>query len=224
MSTSSGIYQICNITNGHIYIGSAVDIQRRWKNHISDLRNNKHHSGHLQNAFNKYGKPAFVFEIIELCDSEKLLEREQHYLDLLHPEYNISPTAGRPLGIKRSKETLLKMSIANTGKPGWWKGKTLYPETKKKLSERLKGNSRNKGKTHSSETRAKISSALSGRTLSDSHRLSIGTSLKGKTRSVTSCQKTSDSLKGRVISSEWRKKLSESRKAWWRNKKENEVK
>ena len=216
---SSGIYEIRNTLNGHVYIGSAVDIDRRWKNHISDLRNNKHHSGHLQNAFNKYGRPAFVFSVVELCSPEILIEREQYYLDSQRPEYNISPTAGRPLGIKRSKETIQKMSKANTGKPGWWTGKTLYPETKKKLSEMLKGNTRHKGKKHSEETRQKISSSHKGVALSEEHRINIGKAIKGKTRSLESKQKTSNALKGRIISDEWRQKLSVSRKTWWQNKK-----
>jgi hypothetical protein len=52
---ASGIYQIRNKANGHRYVGSSNNIQERWHKHISDLNRNKHHSRHLQNAWNKYG-------------------------------------------------------------------------------------------------------------------------------------------------------------------------
>jgi len=52
---ASGIYQIKNTLNGKFYVGSAVNIKQRWSTHISSLNKNNHHSGHLQNAWNKYG-------------------------------------------------------------------------------------------------------------------------------------------------------------------------
>lgn len=55
----SGIYEIRNTINGHCYIGSAVNIQKRWNNHKHELLNHKHHSIHLQNDWDRYG-----FEII----------------------------------------------------------------------------------------------------------------------------------------------------------------
>jgi group I intron endonuclease len=45
-----------------------------------------------------------------------LIEREQYYLDLLKPEYNICKIAGSTLGFKHSELTKAKMSINNTGK------------------------------------------------------------------------------------------------------------
>jgi hypothetical protein len=33
-------------------------------------------------------------EILEYCEPSKVLEREQYYIDLLKPEYNILKTAG----------------------------------------------------------------------------------------------------------------------------------
>ena len=34
-----GIYKIQNKLNGKIYVGQSVDIERRWKEHISDAKN-----------------------------------------------------------------------------------------------------------------------------------------------------------------------------------------
>jgi len=107
----SGIYKIINIINNKIYIGSAVNIYIRWKSHIQLLQNNKHHSIYLQNSWNKYGGGNFKFEIIEYIeDKNKLIEREQFYLDTYNSYnplfgYNESPTAKSPLGFKHTEET-----------------------------------------------------------------------------------------------------------------------
>ena len=96
-----GVYQIRNLISGKIYIGSTVHFRDRKYSHFKELRSGTHHSSRLQAAFNKYGENAFVFEPIEIVDHEdKLLDREQHYLDTLLPfgkfGYNISKLAGEP--------------------------------------------------------------------------------------------------------------------------------
>ena len=62
----SGIYQIRNLVNGKVYVGSAVNLQHRRREHRSDLRNGNHHSIKLQRAYNKYGESSFAFEILEI--------------------------------------------------------------------------------------------------------------------------------------------------------------
>lgn len=56
---------------------------------------------------NKYSK--FSLNILEYCSPKKAIEREQYYLDLLNPKYNILKKAGSLLGFKHSLETLVKM-------------------------------------------------------------------------------------------------------------------
>ena len=85
----TGIYKITCISNNRIYIGSAQNIQIRWNKHLNDLKNKKHINIHLQRAYDKYGINDFLFEIIENCDKQELLIREQYYLDTLNPEFNI---------------------------------------------------------------------------------------------------------------------------------------
>lgn len=48
-------------------------------------------------------------EILEFCNLNKLLSREQFYLDNLKPEYNIAQTAGSTLGYKHTDESIAKM-------------------------------------------------------------------------------------------------------------------
>lgn len=110
------IYQIKNTKTNKIYIGSAVDVNNRWIRHRSDLILGRHHSIHLQRAWEKYGEESFEFSIIEeVSESEQLIVREQYFIDLnksANPDfgYNISPTAGSSLGVKHSDETRQKFS------------------------------------------------------------------------------------------------------------------
>ncbi len=108
----SGVYAIIHITSGKRYVGSAADLYDRWKGHQRMLRLNKHHSRHLESAWDKYSSVVFQFEILDLCPTEFILDLEQHYMDE-RAEYNISPTARNRLGSKSSKKTKHKMSKAN---------------------------------------------------------------------------------------------------------------
>lgn len=62
----------------------------------------------IHKALLKYGYSAFRLEILEYCDIGLLIEREQYYLNLLKPEYNILTIAGSSLGFKHSPATLEK--------------------------------------------------------------------------------------------------------------------
>jgi group I intron endonuclease len=193
---ASGIYQIVNMVNGKRYIGSAANFKRRWNLHLSDLKQNKHHSSKLQHAWNKYGGESFKFEIILECNKDELLSYEQLLFDEENPEYNILKVAGSPLGIKRSKETRLKMSLASKGKP-------------KTEEHRINAANAQKGKVSSlkdiprtEETKAKISKGN-----------------KGKVRTAENCEKIrlivsnrSDETKTKMSNSHKDIKLSEERK------------
>ena len=56
----TGIYSITNLTNGKRYIGKSLSIHSRWSQHRRDLKKGIHHSGFLQNAWNKYGEDNFA--------------------------------------------------------------------------------------------------------------------------------------------------------------------
>ena len=43
----------------------------------------------VYSALLKYGYSNFKLEVLEYCDSEVLLSKEQEYLDIYCPEYNI---------------------------------------------------------------------------------------------------------------------------------------
>jgi group I intron endonuclease len=63
----------------------------------------------IYRALLRYGYSNFSLEIMEFCEASQAVVREQHYLDLLNPEYNILKIAGSSLGKKHSEETLAKL-------------------------------------------------------------------------------------------------------------------
>lgn len=76
-----GIYKIENNKSGKIYIGSSINIEKRFKRHKNDLLNNKHKNTHLQREYNKYGLDSFIFEVVEISSKSKLRIIEQKYLN-----------------------------------------------------------------------------------------------------------------------------------------------
>lgn len=70
----SGIYRLNNTTNNHCYIGSAVNLAKRKIKHFIELNKNKHPNAYLQNAFNLRGEQSFVFNILEYCSKDELIE------------------------------------------------------------------------------------------------------------------------------------------------------
>ena len=114
-----GIYSIKNVINNKEYIGSSRNLYNRLHEHFHNLKNNKSHNSHLQNAWNKYGENNFKFEILEYCDVLKQFELEQYYLDIRKPKYNfeakVVPFTGRivPIEQRLKISKTLKKKYAN---------------------------------------------------------------------------------------------------------------
>lgn len=152
------IYKIESVIHPErVYIGSAVNLSRRWSMHLSALRKDKHHSGKLQNHFNKYGEVDLLFSVLLECEKESLLINEQSFIYLYKPYFNICPTAGSSLGVIRSDEWRAKISTAMLGRKNPFYGKHHSTEAREKMS------AASKGKPKSKEHRAKLSAAKSGK-------------------------------------------------------------
>ena len=110
------VYQIRNIKSGHFYIGSSINYKTRWKEHMLDLKKNEHHCIALQRAFNKHTADYLEFTVLEFVnDPNKLVEREQFYIDSLNPKYNSCRVAGSMLGFKMPPSAVKKNKERNTG-------------------------------------------------------------------------------------------------------------
>jgi len=76
----SGIYCIENLTTNKKYIGQSKNISYRIKQHLYELRNNKHYNSYLQKAWNKYGEDNFNIYVVEYCSIQDLDEKERFYI------------------------------------------------------------------------------------------------------------------------------------------------
>ena len=195
MIRKPGVYKITNLLNSKIYVGSSVNIYNRMHLHFSKLRKGKHHNLHLQNAFNKYGRENFSFEILILCPKEYLEKAEQWFLDTLKPDYNILTLAYRNSGRKVTEAEKNRLR-------GLRKGIKLSPEHIEAIRKAQTG------PKHSEESKNKMRVAKLGKPMSLQARRKMSEAKKGK----------SSWNKGRVTSEETRTRQSESRKRYLQNK------
>lgn len=199
-----GIYMIQNTVNGKIYIGQAVDIERRWVEHKTELRGNHHYNEHLQRAWNNYGESNFEFTIVCECEENQLNTMEEYYIfELMSYDKrvgynkNYGGSSGRP-----TEEAKKKMSENNAK---YWKGKTHSEETRKKMSESTKGeNHPLYGKHPTEETRKKMSEARKGKYKGRN------SPMYGKHPTEETRKKLSDARKGKTLSEETKEKIGEA--------------
>jgi group I intron endonuclease len=153
MKTISGIYKIqSTIKPERIYIGSAVNIYKRWSKHLGELKSNAHHSIILQNHFNKYGISDLQFSVLLGCEINDLIKTEQYFIDSWNPYFNICRIAGNCSGIKQSELTKQKKRDKQLGKKA-------SQETRLKISNSMKGH---KGHKFTDEQKRNISESKKG--------------------------------------------------------------
>lgn len=231
MLSVSGIYRIVNTVNGKQYIGSAVNIRKRWGVHRCHLRGDKHHSAALQRAWNKYGEDAFMFSKVHCTQTEDLLYCEQWWLDMDQPEYNVLGKAGSSIGrrmdeqqkdtirkartgVKLSEEHKIKISLGGKGRVPTQKQLDAMNWTGKKHSEKAKEKMRSK--VVSQETRQKLSIARKGKKLSEEHRVKVVGNLEKSRWGHKVTEETKQKIRDAAIKQwsdpEKRKVLSNARK------------
>jgi len=96
-----GIYRWINKINRNSYIGSSVNISVRMYTYCS-LRSLAKSNRPIDRALLKYGFSNFRLEILEYGDKNNVLIREQYYMNILKPQYNIVEIAGSTLGYKHT--------------------------------------------------------------------------------------------------------------------------
>ena len=98
---TAGIYRIFNISSNKSYVGSSINIERRWKGHIASLKRGAHRNRHLQRSFDMHGIDSFSFSILEVAKRDIILEREKYWMekyDVNNPDcgYNIYENPLKP--------------------------------------------------------------------------------------------------------------------------------
>lgn len=180
-----GIYKITSPT-GKIYIGQSVDIINRFRHYKL---------GHLKqqvklfHSLNKHGFESHKFEILEECFREDLNEKEIFYIskfDSFHGKNGLNLRSG---GGQNS---------------------LMSDESKKKMSERLKGNKYALGMRHSEESKKKMSESRKGKKFTAEHIENMRKASLGKKLSDETKRKIGIKSVGRYFSPEARKKISDA--------------
>jgi group I intron endonuclease len=88
----SGIYRFNNLITGKSYVGSSINLGSRLSIYYSEkamLAKVKTRTSIIYSALLKHGYSKFTLDIIEYCILSVLISREEYYIDVLKPEYNI---------------------------------------------------------------------------------------------------------------------------------------
>lgn len=217
-SNKSGIYQIKNIQNGKVYIGSTKCFKVRASQHESALKKGYHGNKHLLASWNKYGSENFVFEVIEVIEDsiDVIREKEQVYINSFLSNweqcYNLDKKTNRcqktwsknpDVTIRKKRMNMIsrwasdssyRERMSGHNSPNY--GKQLSQNQKEKLLSAIKGNKWNQNRVHSQETRTKMSSASSKRGISEAMRNAQKTALLGKKQTHEHIKKRVDNRQG----------------------------
>jgi group I intron endonuclease len=122
-------------------VGSSINLGSRFSIYFSKkamLNKLSTTTSIIYSALIKHGYDNFSLDILEFCVIDVLVKREQYYIDLLKPKYNILKAANSRLGSKHTFETKNLMSIKQKGVNNPSFGKICRDETRIKISESLK--------------------------------------------------------------------------------------
>ncbi|MES2395808.1 MAG: NUMOD3 domain-containing DNA-binding protein [Bacteroidota bacterium] len=139
-----GIYKITS-PSGKIYIGQSVNVLLRWNSYKSL---HCHKQRHLHSSLKKYGSDKHKFELVCQCSREELDNLESYYIELyqtFNSEFGLNLQEGG------------RTHIASE-------------ETRRKMSESMKGNKNGLGKKHSEESKIKMSKARKGIPMTENHK------------------------------------------------------
>lgn len=230
------IYQItCTVTNKK-YVGQTrrKKIKYRLQQHFKYVTTHPKSNFKLCNEIRKYGESAFIIEELEVCDIDKLNERESFWIEKLDSFNNglNSTTGGETYTVSDEvREKSRKRMLGRFGKLHPSFGYRHSSATKKQISDCMAG------KKKSEETKRKMSIAQKkitpGRKLTDEHKKKTSLKLKEayvsgrKTRPTKECgRRLGLSNKGKKLSEETKRKISEAMREFCRKRKiqENENK
>lgn len=180
-----GVYFIDNTKNGKSYVGRSVDVRKRLKRHLRELRRGTHENCLLQKDFDKFGEKVFKFRAKEFADVEECKIEEQRLLDTEKRLYNIgrSSTCGDNLTLHPDRENIIarrretqiehmstltnrqkKTLYGNQGEANGMFGNTHSEKTRHTLSRKLKGNTNAVGAKRSDSQKRMLSELASQRT------------------------------------------------------------
>lgn len=231
----SGIYKFTNKLKNKVYIGQAVNLRSRVRDHLKDYKKDKKNS-HLYNSIKKHGIENFQLEILieGKFTKNELDQMEIRFIELFKSNnsifgYNLTAGGGGTSGLKQSLEVIKKRIESRK----WYKHSE---ESKQKMSNSAKGFKHSeeqikkiiesrKGYKHSQETKDKISKGNTNKKPSQETKDKISKAKKGKSKSKEDIQKRTETrkqngfkhtqetiqkMKNRITSEETKDKISKA--------------
>jgi group I intron endonuclease len=141
-----------------LYVGKARHLRTRLNEHFRDIRVGEHPNGIVQKTVTKYGEADYTLFVLEPCQPEELLQREQNWLDYYNDRYpkalmNIATKSDKTTaGYKHTDAAKAKVSAAH-------KGHSVSAATRAKISAANKGKKFALGLKRSALTKARMSEA-----------------------------------------------------------------
>lgn len=219
-----GIYGLKNTTNGKWYIGQALDLIRRKREHFRKLRKGIHNNLHLQQSFNEFGINSFEFRILEIVEMDMLDMREIswiRYFNSNNNKFGYNMEGGGNSKKRLSAETIVKLRAINLGRKHTEEARRNMSRAAKcraPMSEKTREKMSQASKLRapmSAETKAKLSASHMGKPFSESHRQNLKKAwkMRGPVSEETR-RKISLAHKGRVFTQDHCEKISKGRKGW----------
>ena len=109
-----GIYRIYNLITGQSYIGQSRDISKRIDEHFYHRTATK--ASYIDKDINKFGICNFAFQILELCESNNLDQKEEYWINYFRSNiygYNIVAGGQHNIGESNSNHKLNSQDIYN---------------------------------------------------------------------------------------------------------------
>jgi len=151
---TSGIYKITTKHNNLFYIGSALDLKKRMKDHRNDLKRNECHIDYLQNVFNVYGYDDIDIEFLKIYtvryslnskEHKGLIKEEEDFITLHNPRYNTIKTPTSQKNNPCMSKKVFQYTMKGKFLKEWPSGREVLRELNIQVLNGLKGNSRSSG-------------------------------------------------------------------------------
>lgn len=134
---TAGIYKITTVHNGNFYIGSALSLKKRMKDHRNELKNDDSHVDYMQNVYNVYGDSDFKVEFLRVYDKifqlnseehKELLQEEEYFIQTLNPRYNTIKTPTSQLNNPATSKKVYQYTLEGDFVKEWNSGREVLRE------------------------------------------------------------------------------------------------
>lgn len=148
----SGIYKITTLHNNLFYIGSALSLRKRMKDHRNDLKRGQCHVSRLQRIFNKYGEEDFKVEFLKVHtkkfelnsqEHKSLLQEEEDFIEKLKPKYNTITTPTTQINNPSTSKKVYQYDLEGNFTKEWSSGREVLRQLGIQIQNGIKNSSSN---------------------------------------------------------------------------------